>query len=271
MKAWLWLVCFCQFCATLSARPYLQPDPHTHRAFLLYPYKQNKPSLVIFKDPRCPYCISGFKALEALEQFNLYLFWAPILGQDSENLVKKFFRCASPVDKRIINAVSRRDAAFDCSMAFQSTLFELNTEMLKSYRPSTVPQYWLSGRPVNLLQLRQSPPLQRLVSQSPVRVPWHRYQAFIVHDNHQSLNAAVVLADPRLKSDLANLLLAKTDLNWFIFYHNDPDPLAVEFISLLGLSQQTPITFLVEGQQIDGEQLLTLLSSHSIKPRQGVK
>ena len=41
------------------AEPKLSPDPKKHGAFLLNPYDANKPDLIAFKDPRCPYCIKA--------------------------------------------------------------------------------------------------------------------------------------------------------------------------------------------------------------------
>ena len=127
------------FSTTVLAKA--QPDPEKHKAFLLNEYDENKPVLVAFKDPRCPYCTKAFKQKETLDNYNVFVFWSPILGNTSARQVESFFHCDQPMGDEVIEAVINRQQV-SCGDEFNDELWALNDGMVKEYEPKSVPQYW---------------------------------------------------------------------------------------------------------------------------------
>lgn len=154
-----------------------QPDPVMHRQFLLRPYQPAAPSVVVFKDPFCGYCIKAMANATQLAAYNVYLFWYPIFGSSSEERVQKFFRCQNPTGPLVQKAMLARQAPA-CDGELQQQLVQLNQQMVEAYRPDAVPAYYLSGQRTyasELVALRQQ---QQPTAQ--VKVPWQRYQSNLV-------------------------------------------------------------------------------------------
>ena len=198
------------------------PDPVRHQAFLLNQWQPHKPAIIAFKDPRCPYCVSALKKRHRMDNYNVFLFWAPILGEKSRNDVEELFHCRSPVEPALLERISRGMKVL-CSGDYQTKLASLNAEMVASYQPSYVPQYWFGGRSVSFesLQLtsRNSTALQALVESSTLKIPWLRYGEFLVNRPKQGArNLAVVVPDAMKSSHQFETLIARhPQFNWYLF------------------------------------------------------
>jgi hypothetical protein len=157
------------------------PSPEKHSEFLLQAWDANKPTLVAFKDPRCPYCVKAFKNKEVLDNYNVYVFWSPILGSTSQRQVDTFFKCEHPLGDNVIKAVVNRTQV-SCDNEANAELRAINDEMVKIYDPRSVPQYWYGNKLTWISRLKLSSTNQQrvlaLAERSALRVPWERYEEF---------------------------------------------------------------------------------------------
>jgi len=197
------------------------PDSQTYQSFLLDTWNQKKPSLIVFKDPSCPYCIKDLKKREQLSKYNVFLFWAPILGTRSVEHVNSFFNCASSSGEGVLEAVIKRVKP-QCAGEFNKKLFELNNEMVKNYDPHSVPQYWLGGRQVSLANLNLSKnkiTANSVVNKSPLAVNWPRYQSSAVNEIVKKRhNIGIVLPESYILSlNELRLIASNTLYNWYLF------------------------------------------------------
>ena len=109
------------------------PDPEKYQDFLLEPYKPGAPTVVAFKDPYCGYCIRALQNLEKLSEYNVYLFWAGILGERSVARVDDIFDCAAPVSQTVFDSVVKREQTTACEkgLKYQTRyLRALNAEIM---------------------------------------------------------------------------------------------------------------------------------------------
>ena len=97
--------------------PRIIPDQQKYADFLLEPYKPGKPSVVVFKDPYCGYCIRALGNLERLDEYNVYMFWAGILGKRSKDKVNAIMQCNEPVSQPIFDNVMARSREVSCEQA----------------------------------------------------------------------------------------------------------------------------------------------------------
>jgi len=197
------------------------PDPQIYKSFLLSAWNKKYPSLIVFKDPSCPYCIRDLKKRQQLSKYNVFLFWAPILGTRSVEHVNSFFKCASSSEDSVLEAVIKRDKP-GCSGLFNKTLFDLNNEMVKNYDPHSVPQYWLGGRQVSLANLDLSHnkiTANSVVNKSTISVSWPRYQSSAINEIiPKRHNIGIVLPEAYALSLKELRLIANNSLyNWYLF------------------------------------------------------
>ncbi|WP_087020308.1 thioredoxin fold domain-containing protein [Thaumasiovibrio subtropicus] len=205
------------------------PTPESHGAFLLKPWQEGAPVLVMFKDPFCPYCLRAIENRHQLDDYNVFLFWAPILGERSEQRVATFFRCATPVNDTVLKAAVQR-AVPDCQhQDLAQAVWQQNNRMVEAYQPRYVPQYWYAGQRVQIsgLQRQQHAPTiapnnevsTYLPTASPLQLPLARY-GFHAANTHRQGNLAMLVVVPDdidlLKAQRA-AIAADTEFNWYVF------------------------------------------------------
>ncbi len=212
----------------LEPQPRLIPDPGTYQAFLLGEWKPEAPTLIAIKDPFCPYCIRNLKRRAQLKKYNVFLFWAPILGEDSVTRVNEYFKCDSPVGGVVIEAAISRQAP-RCTAKIGQKQLMLNRQMVDSYDPKSVPQYWLGGRRVSLANLNLFRPAvnaDEIAKLSPLKVDWLRYRGLSLNEPMTMRhNMAIVLPDGYgLDPEVLSLLSNNTLYNWYLFSNNLNEP-----------------------------------------------
>lgn len=263
------------------------PDSTIHKSFLLKPWMPGKPSLVVFKDPSCPYCVRDLKKRSQLNNFNVFLFWAPILGDRSVDHVNIFFKCSTSSSEKVINAVIGRVKP-ECEGPFNEKLFKLNKGMVEAYNPISVPQYWFGGRQVSftqLTQLQQKMNSNKEETKSLVKIDWARYQKSAINQILSTRNSiGIVLPEGySLVEDLLKALSSDNNYNWYVFgidvtnqsYGNFlcpsynmtcPDDLkkklkhnSEEFKLLIGLSNLDKPKFVLDGKELVGSERSSLI------------
>ena len=260
-----WLVCVLALvCASVSAAVKL-PNFNEHKAFLLQPWEPSKPSLIAFKDPRCPYCIKALEKRERLDNYNVFLFWAPILGPGSQAQVERFFHCDTPTNSEVLMAVTLRKYPL-CAGAHNQDLRRVNDAMVNAYKPNSVPQYWYGGRRVALAQLNLALPkvdrLQLLAQNSPLKIQWDRYQSHAVSPpTKDTLAIGVVLPDKTKITENALTIMRQDDsINWYVFDHKQVNAKAsVEFRMLTNLFTVSKATLVVEGKILTEKERKSLI------------
>jgi 23S rRNA pseudoU1915 N3-methylase RlmH len=188
-----------------------QPDPVGHRQFLLRPYQPAAPSVVVFKDPFCGYCIKAMANSAQLAAYNVYLFWYPIFGTSSEERVQQFFRCQNPTGPLVQKAMLARQAPA-CDGDLQQQLAQVNQQMVDAYLPDAVPAYYLSGQRTYAAELVALQQQKKPAAQ--VKVQWQRYRSNLVTPATSGDDVAVFLpataAEQSVSALLATLASVKT-------------------------------------------------------------
>lgn len=200
--------------AQAGARP--TPDADTHQEFLLAEFDPAKPTVTVFKDPLCGYCIAAMPRLEELSEYNVYLFWAPIFGQRSDFSINEIFRCENKVDKSIREVVVARKSP-GCAGDIDGDELAVNLAMVNAYRINSVPAYYFQGARVSLDEL-----LMRQMEHPPidgVAVDWDRYRDAKIRRRPESHSIALLLDDD--KEELLQVLDEKL-LPQFVFTKSDP-------------------------------------------------
>ena len=197
------------------------PNNDQYQEFLLEPYKPGKPSIVAFKDPHCGYCIKALGRLDRLSEYNVYMFWAGILGERSERTVAKIMQCAEPVSQSVFNSVMARSSDINCDIGDKQSLAqlnELNDGMVANYQPNAVPSYYFGGRKVYISQLDKfKRGLQMNIT--PIQLQWERYKDLRVDDvNHTGLANAIIFlsGDSPKKPYILQALNKERKYNWFV-------------------------------------------------------
>ncbi|MFT4937477.1 MAG: thiol-disulfide isomerase/thioredoxin [Paraglaciecola sp.] len=268
-KTILLLICSL-VCFHGGAETYSPPDNKTHSAFLLSDWQPNKPSLMVFTDPHCPYCIKALKKRERLSNYNIYLFWAPILGNASYHAVKQFFSCDSPTSPNIIKSVIDRKPPL-CTGTENHDLRSLNDLMVQQYAPNSVPQYWYGGRRVSLSQLNLVPSIEQqiqlIAKNSKLKIKWERYQSKAVATGNIALtNIGLVMPrNTNISGELLDLMRQDTSLNWYIFQNSTPySKENIEFRILTNLTHNTKPTFVLEGKVLSNEEVNAVVNKNLI-------
>lgn len=176
-------------------RPKILPDHQQYSDFLLEPYKPGKPSVVVFKDPHCGYCIRALKNLDYVKEYNVYMFWAGILGERSEQKVAQIMQCAEPISKAVFDDVIERANTINCQTGDEQSiarLNQLNDQVVANYEPRSVPSYYFGGRKVYVSQLKKfKRSLQTNIT--PIQLDWQRYESLRVDNTkHTGLANAIV-------------------------------------------------------------------------------
>jgi hypothetical protein len=262
------LLLICTFiCFHGSAKTFSFPDNITHSAFLLNEWQANKPSLMVFTDPHCPYCIKALEKRKRLGNYNIYLFWAPILSNDSYRAVTQFFFCESPTSANVIKSVIDRKPPV-CSGTKNHNLRALNDLMVQEYAPNFVPQYWYGGRRVSLSQLNlvQSieQQIQLIAKNSKLKIKWERYQSKALATGNIGLtNIGLVMPqNAEVSDEVLDLLRHDSSLNWYVFQNLTPSSKQnIEFRILTNLINPPKPTFVLEGKVLSNEEVNSVLNN----------
>lgn len=254
------------------------PDKETYGDFLMSPWKDGAPTLVAFKDPLCGYCIKALKQRARLENYNVFLFWSPILSDRSKTKVNTFFNCEKPVTDEILDAVmSRKNVS--CNGPQNIKLKRLNDQMMARYQPNFVPQYWFGGQRQTFAQLKLSQSsldiIKQIESLSSVKIPWQRYTELALNEKmpQDKPNIALVLpAKMQLSEEVLDSLKNDRSLNWYVLSGNtSSNQRDIEFRMLNDVQNVDQPQYILEGKLLSVEEqrrvitskLKGLLASHS--------
>lgn len=259
------------------------PSPDVHGEFLLQEWDANKPILVSFKDPRCPYCVKAFKNKEVLDNYNVFVFWSPILGATSQRQVDTFFKCEHPMGENVINSVIARKQ-ISCDKEYNHELRTLNDEMVKVYDPRSVPQYWYGNELTWISRLKLATTneqrLKALAQRSTMRVPWDRYNEFLINNSDENTQAPgqqsnKLKKQSQHKANLAivanrNLTLMEfstkieplsKQFNVFLFTAENSDSNKFqEFLTLNDITELQEDAYYLEGKRLSKEETKWMLS-----------
>jgi hypothetical protein len=195
------------------------PTVDSHKEFLLNVWNPNLPTVVVFKDPFCPYCIKAFQRPAELEGFNVFLFWYPIFGEKSNSRVDEFFKCKSPVEPKVVAAVLGKRSP-DCKAPINISLKKLNTEMYEGYSPSGVPAYYFGGNKISVAELK-AVGTHITEKSSGVSLDWKRYEKNrLGMEAPDSPNVGIFYPSGKFRKNLGKLIksLKKTSgYNWYFF------------------------------------------------------
>ncbi len=263
------IIGFILFCARVCGTEVIIPDKDIHQAFLLDKWDPKKPILVTLKDPRCVFCIRALEKRERLENYNVFMFWAPILGKASILDVERYFHCESPVSSQVLDAVIQ-GKFLQCSGNKKNNLIRLNNQLVRSYNPNSVPQYWYAGVRVTRNQLNLSlsndQKIKAIVDGSLLKIPWDRYQSNAVTSNQKALNIGLVVpANLKISQELLSELSQDKKLNWFVFDNSSLYTKGnMEFRILTGLLAPAKMTFVLEGRILSEKEINLVLSKRLI-------
>lgn len=169
------------------------PSETEYYPFLLSGWDASRPTVIVFKDPYCPYCIKAIPKLPELNGYNVFLFWAPILGASSLKRVDDIFHCKNPASDQVLRAVYTRKNP-QCELPLNHRLLTLNQAVVDNYQINSVPRFYLQGQSVSFAMLKQlqkkRPPING------VKVNWQRFNLmqFATRQNSHVLSLLVPLS-----------------------------------------------------------------------------
>ena len=208
-------ICFMPVKASAND-PLPVPNPKTHGAFLLGEWDLNQPTLIMMLDPFCPYCIRSLQRRDQFKNYNVFLFWAPILGNASEVRVAEILDCEFIAEEEVISAVVGRRAP-ECNGKTGRNHAELNQAMAKAYNPRSVPAYYFGGRRVGLSQLnRYVNGIASLIGN--VSLDWKRYTVFKVSQPSSHAGQVGVILPNNFQhwDNLLKQIANATQLDWHV-------------------------------------------------------
>ncbi|MDP2560624.1 thioredoxin fold domain-containing protein [Psychrobium sp. 1_MG-2023] len=166
------------------------PTESEYYPFLVNGWDPKRKTVLVFKDPYCPYCINAISDIEKLTKFNVFVFWAPILGERSKQRVDDIFQCRSPVNKRILDAMMVRKSP-NCDRPINHKLKALNQRVVDNYNIFAVPSIFISGKQVSLAQLMKESNKRPAVNG--VQVNWKRFKLMQQDANHEAKTLALLI------------------------------------------------------------------------------
>jgi hypothetical protein len=205
----------------MAQSPLPVPTVESHKEFLVGDWKPNSPSVIMFTDPFCPYCLKALEKKHELDNVNLFMFWYPIFGEKSDSRVAEFFRCESPVGSNVIDAVLQRKSP-DCSRKPDTGLETTNKQMYEAYNPPGVPALYLGGQKVSFAEVKS---IELAENHSlGIKLDWERYaNNQLLTDTSANRRAAIYVAKnlsgAKLKK-LTKILQTHKDYKWYIFPTN---------------------------------------------------
>lgn len=256
----------------VMAKPMILPDHEGYKDFLISPWKPDAPTLVVFKDPYCPYCVKALKHLDKLDNYNVFMFWAPILGKASVVKVNQILACTSPAGINVVDAVIQR-SQISCEQSNNERLKELNMEVVDSYDPNSVPSYYFGGKKVQLstLNITRSKLLPDL---TPTKLNWSRYNQLKAGQvAHNGLLNTIIFTPSKLRSTLDRALASETLYSWYLVDQyclpqqscTSVEKKAQELRLLLGQETVSIPTVFIDGRKIESHDYSKYFSSTLIE------
>lgn len=200
------------------------PDPSRDRPFLYNDWRPNRPNVVAFIDPLCPYCKKAIPKFDQITDYNLFVYWAPIFGQRSEDAIRPFFRCEYPTGREVISSLlvtlgsSAVKAPFACDGELDDSRRAVNDAMVASYPINGVPAFFLQGVQTSLAQI-QAVPVEPARYINGVAMDWQRYEESRIEQNTPRGSLAIIL--PEQQNSSVNLQLVKRYRPEYIFSRSD--------------------------------------------------
>ena len=276
---------------TLQAQlPKLIPSQDKHAPFLVGSWKPSKKTLVVFKDPYCEHCLAELPFLKKLTDYNVFLFWAPILGQASVRKVDEMMRCSWPLEEDLLQKI-RKGESTGCNGPIDKSIVQLNQNMIKAYNPQVVPLYYLHGRSISSKSLfagiRKKTFLQ-VAESSKLRPDWSRYQLSKIRNNlkiEESVAVAILIpGNWQLTATMIETLPVEANIEWYLFWNpidenmlsglcegDKVQPLGfcvsprdnadlyreqtLEFFTLLGVEDLQTLRIFINGLEVKGNQI----------------
>jgi hypothetical protein len=202
------------------------PDPSRDSAFLYNEWQPNRPTVVAFIDPLCPYCKKVIPKFDQVTEYNLFVYWAPVFGQRSEEAVSPFFQCKQPAGRAVLNSLiitPRATAPTVCDGDFidaslMGSTRAINDEMVASYPINGVPAFFLQGVQVAFSQILTTPagPARYI---NGVSIDWRRYEESRIDWNTAGDSLAIIF--PEHQNPEVSLRLMEQYRPEYIFSHND--------------------------------------------------
>ncbi len=212
------LLCALLVLRTVNAESYIIPTADKYSDFLVEPYKPNAPSVVVFKDPNCGYCIRALKRLDKYKHYNMYMFWSPILGDSSKKKVAQILQCEAPVSGEVFIGVINRAKNYCKTKSVNAKHIEkLNMGIVNNYKPQSVPSYYFGGQKVHLSSLNRFKAMTNFTNQA-INLDWSRYKKIKLNQlGHQGLaNVIVFIPQGGNKGALQEQLQGDYRYNWYI-------------------------------------------------------
>jgi glutaredoxin len=236
----------------MAQSPLPVPTVESHKEFLVGDWKPNSPSVIMFTDPFCPYCLKALEKKHELDNVNLFMFWYPIFGEKSDSRVAEFFRCESPIGSNVIDAVLQRKSQ-DCSRKPDTELETTNKQMYEAYNPPGVPALYLGGQKVSFAEVKSIELAEN--HNLGIKLDWERYaNNQLLTDRSANARAAIYVAKNLSGGNLKKLtkiLQTHKEYTWYIFPTNH--------------SQLNRAVCLQFQQQCDGKKDQLLQSSQEIE------
>lgn len=167
------------------------PSVDDAESFLLNGWRADRPNLLVFKDPFCPYCLKAAPQLEHLVGYNIFVFWAPILGEKSKLRVKEYFKCQRPVSQKIIDALVARVSP-NCGDQIKQASLVKNVTYVDAYNINSVPSFYLQGQKVSLSQLLKYQQTKTAVMG--IHPDWQKFSALQYLPGWQANNQVLLVA-----------------------------------------------------------------------------
>lgn len=154
----------------------LIPNEAEYSAFLLNGWRAERPNVLVFKDPFCPYCIKAIPKLKQLTGYNVYVFWAPILANRSQNRVDEIFNCERFASQIVLSAVQQRQSP-ECikpQPALKQFQRQLNDKIVSNYKINAVPGFYIQGKNVSLNTLLSMQNKRPMING--VNIRWEKFK-----------------------------------------------------------------------------------------------
>jgi thiol-disulfide isomerase/thioredoxin len=168
------------------------PTESEYFPFLVNGWDAKRKNVLVFKDPYCPYCIKAIPKLEKLNSFNVFVFWAPILGEHSVKRVDDIFQCSTPVSKKVFSAMMVRKSP-NCDKPINEKLKKLNDFVVDNYDINAVPSVFMQGKQVSLAQLIKESNKRPKIND--VQVNWNRFKLMQQYSSEEAKTLALLIPD----------------------------------------------------------------------------
>jgi hypothetical protein len=200
------------------------PTESEYFPFLLNGWDAKRKNVLVFKDPYCPYCIRAIPKLDKITNFNVFVFWAPILGERSVKRVDEIFQCSSPVSKKVLSSMLVRKAP-DCHAPINTRLKKLNQFVVDNYDINAVPSVFMQGKQVSLAQLIKDSTKRPAING--VKVNWKRFKLMQQNNNESAKTLVLLIPDSHQEKAAVVIDFYKPE---FVFLASDMIEKSPEFL-----------------------------------------